>query len=74
MTFDELVTELQRTHSNAPGGEVHAQMILFGIMHADSLRGVKINDLVRNAHLTKKNAYEPEIRSGMKLQRYVTLK
>ena len=54
MSFDELVSELQRRYENAPRGEVATSIILFGIKYADDLSRVSVADLVEKAGILRK--------------------
>ena len=51
-----------------PPSRIH----LFGIRHAQELRGVSLKELVREARIPA--SYHTEIHKGMRLAEYVTLK
>ena len=68
----DLVLALRDAWRNAPPGDVVVRIHLFGIRHAKSLAGVNLNALVEAAGIPK--PYSTEIRKGMRLADYVTLK
>lgn len=58
--------------AQAPEGEIVVRIHLFGIKYADELQGVDLRALVDAAEIPK--PYATEIRKGMRLADYVTLK
>ncbi len=58
--------------AQAPEGDIVVRIHLFGIRHADDLQGVDLRRLVDAAGIPK--PYATEIRKGMRLAEYVTLK
>jgi len=71
MTQD-LERTLREAWSQAPDGDVVVRIHLFGIRHAAALQGINLGALVDAAKIPK--PYATEIRKGMRLAEYVTLK
>jgi len=69
MNAGDLVRLLDEAAHRAPARETVVSIHLFGIDHADDLRGISIPALVRAAHV--RDSYVTEIRKGMKLAEYV---
>lgn len=67
-----LVRLLREARNQAPPGNIVVRIHLFGIQHADDLSGVDLGELVAAAGIPK--PYATEIRKGMRLADYVTLK
>lgn len=65
-----LAEELQRTHENAPKGEVVFSIVLFGIQYAEEISSVP--ELIKRSGIPKD--YAKEIYAGIKLAKYVCLK
>jgi hypothetical protein len=68
----DLATLLHEAWAQAPDGDVVVRIHLFGIQHANALEGVNLRVLVNTAGIPK--PYATEIRKGMRLSDYVTLK
>ena len=58
--------------AQAPEGDIVVRIHLFGIRYAEELQGVDLRKLVDAAGIPK--PYATEIRKGMRLADYVTLK
>jgi len=69
---DQLAAKLRSSYEQ-PGvaGKV-AEIHLFGIRHAEALKGISLPALLERAGMSVK--YRTEIRKGMNLAPYVTLK
>lgn len=72
MNFSELATILRNTCDRAPSGEKVVSIHLFGIRYAGELDGISLRDLVEAAGINA--PYATEIRKGMNLAAYVTLR
>ena len=68
----DLVRDLREAREQAPEGDVVVRIHLFGIRHARALAGVNLRVLVQLAGVPK--PYMTEIRKGMRLADYVTVK
>jgi hypothetical protein len=68
----DLATLLREAREHAPEGEVVVRIHLFGIQYANELGGVNLRALVKTAGIP--TPYATEIRKGMRLADYVTLK
>jgi hypothetical protein len=68
----DLATLLREAREHAPEGEVVVRIHLFGIQYAHELDGVNLRGLVKTAGIP--TPYATEIRKGMRLADYVTLK
>jgi hypothetical protein len=67
-----LARALHDAWAQAPEGDVVVRVHLFGITHSEALEGVNLRELVAAAEIPK--PYATEIRKGMRLADYVTLK
>jgi hypothetical protein len=72
MTFDELSQNLRDTVRRAPHGEIVVSIHVFGIKYEEALREVTLKDLVEAAGIH--SSYHTEIREGMNLSKYLTLR
>jgi hypothetical protein len=72
MKITDMVDALRTAYANAPKGEQSTSVHLFGIRYAEELAGAPINEIAVRAGLTEH--WGTEIRKGMRLARYVTLK
>ena len=74
MTLEKLAAELSRVYRNAPEGEQTTMIHLFGIKYVDEIRqcGSSANEIVRQSEISDK--YGTEVRKGMRLARYVSLR
>ena len=72
MTVGEAAAVLRRMYENAPQGEKVTHIFLFGIIHADDLAALSVNEVVREAGV--RPTYYTEIRNGIKLAKYVQMK
>jgi hypothetical protein len=72
MTLPELATALRDAVNGASEGEVVVSIHLFGIKHERDLRNVPLKALVSAARIHA--SYVTEIRKGMNLAQYVTLR
>ena len=63
---------MKRMYNGAHDGEKVVQIHLFGIKYAEDLADLDIKAVVKVAGLSE--PYGTEVRKGMKLARYVTLK
>lgn len=72
MTTEEAIEILRRMYNGAYPGEKVAQIHLFGIMYADDLNGLSLQEIARES--TGTVTYHSEISKGRKLAQYVTLK
>lgn len=68
----DLVRALHDAWSQAPEGDIVVRVHLFGIENAEALTGVNLKDLVADAEIPA--PYATEIRKGMRLADYVSLK
>ncbi len=68
----DLVLALREAWKDAPPGDVVVRIHLFGIRHAADLEGMNLKDLVTAAGIPA--PYSTEIRKGMRLADYVTIK
>lgn len=68
----ELALKLREAWKDAPPGDVVVRIHLFGIRHAVGLDGVNLKELVASAGIPA--PYATEIRKGMRLADYVTVK
>ncbi len=68
----DLSSALREAWADAPEGDVVVRIHLFGIRHAEALAGTNLGALVRSAGIP--GPYTTEIRKGMRLADYVTLK
>jgi len=68
----DLSRVLHEAWAQAPEGNIVVRIHLFGIQHAEALQGVDLRALVAAAGIPK--PYATEIRKGMRLADYVTLK
>lgn len=72
MKTSDLTTILRRMYETAgTGGQVTA-IHLFGIRHADELRGQPLKEIAQSA--TGRESYQTEIRKGMNLARFVQVR
>jgi hypothetical protein len=62
MTIEEAARLLREMHRDAPQGAKYASVHLFGIKHAEALKGMPLGEIAQRAGLTK--AYGTEIRKG----------
>ena len=74
MALTELAAaaRLERMYNSAPSNEKAVRVHLFGIKHAEDLAGLNLKTVVKAAGLGE--SYSTEVRKGMNLARYVTLK
>jgi len=72
MTIGELAAELRRSVNGAAEGDRVLKTHLFGITRARELDGVSLKELVRLAKTPP--SFHTEVRKGMRLADYVTLK
>ncbi|MGB7316756.1 MAG: hypothetical protein WBC85_02215 [Planktotalea sp.] len=72
MTQSDLIAILAEHYSSEPSRGKALEIHLFGIEFADELLGQEVNLIAESA--TGKASYGTEIRKGMKLAKYVTLK
>lgn len=68
----QLVRKLRAAHCAAATGDKVASVILFGIDHAERLRGESLRELVRRAELSDSMA--AELYRGIRLARFVQRK
>ena len=68
----DLVRALHEAWAQAPEGNVVVRVHLFGIAHAKALETVNLKELVAAAEIPE--PYATEIRKGIRLADYVTLK
>jgi hypothetical protein len=68
----DLSATLHEAWAQAPEGNVVVRIHLFGIEHAKALESVNLRVLVSKAGIPK--PYATEIRKGMRLADYVSLK
>jgi hypothetical protein len=67
-----LIRALRDAREQAPDGDVVVRIHLFGIRHARQLQGVDLKALTQAAGVP--TTYATEIRKGMRLADWVTLK
>lgn len=72
MTSQQLSDELKRRYEAAGKREVALTIHLFGIEFADALVGHPINTIAESG--TGYRSYGTDIRNGMRLAKYVSLK
>lgn len=72
MTEQELISQLKARYETANDREAVLAIHLFGIAFADELSGQQINTIAEAA--TGHRSYGSEIRKGMRLAPYVSLK
>lgn len=72
LTERDAADRLKRMYKDAHDGEKSMQIRLFGIKYAEGLADLNIKAVVKAAGLSE--SYGTEVRKGMKLARYVTLK
>ncbi|MEH3045957.1 HTH-like domain-containing protein [Sphingomonas adhaesiva] len=68
---DELARQLRADYDAAPRGRQAASIHLFGIRHAQALRGVSKSAVAERAGLPK--SYGTEINKGVQLSEYVAI-
>ena len=61
---------MRRMYMAAPYGEQSLAVIMFGIKYADDLVGLGIDEIVRQAELTRGDSYGVQIRHGMRLVKH----
>jgi hypothetical protein len=72
MAVAQLALTLRNAVNRAGEGEVVVSIHLFGIENARELQDVPLREVVDAAHLQK--SYVTEIRKGMNLAKYVTVR
>ena len=72
LTEREAAAHLERMYNSAPSNEKAVRVHLFGIKYAEDLDGLSVSTVVETAGV--RESYCTEVRKGMKLARYVTLK
>jgi hypothetical protein len=70
MRTDQLAKLLREAYDTAPDGDKSLAVCLFGVRYAEEI-GPSTNAILESADIGK---YGPEVRKGIKLSRYVTLK
>ena len=70
MQIERLARILKQSYDQAPAQNKSLAVCLFGIRYADEI-GKSTNSIVTIAGIGK---YDPEVRKGIKLATYVTLK
>ncbi len=70
--LDEMAKELAGRYKSASQGEQVTEIHLFGIRHASALDGVSLPDLLARAGMP--DSYKTEIRKGIRLAPYVSIK
>jgi len=69
---DDLAKRLAAAYNGAAKSEKVVQIHLFGIQHASVLGSVSLPDLLGRAGMPA--SYKTELRNGMRLSRFVSLK
>ncbi len=72
MTIEDAAKILSQMYLTAPEKEQVVQIHLFGIKYATQLDGMPLHELSERAGISK--SYGTEIRKGINLSRYVSLK
>jgi hypothetical protein len=71
MTLDEAARRLAAMYHDPATGKV-VSIHLFGITYAEAIDGMSLEEVVVGAGLNK--SYQTEVRKGMNLARYVSIK
>jgi hypothetical protein len=72
MNVEGLARALRDEYARAPKGDKAVTIHLFGIRHARELEGQNLHKLAERAGLS--DSYGTELRKGVRLAEYVTLK
>jgi hypothetical protein len=70
--MSDIVDALKRAIDAAPKGDKVVTIHLFGIQHADRLKGVNLQELAERAGIGK--SFGSELRKGVRLAQYVQLR
>lgn len=72
MTLNDLAYKLRDMYENAPKGEKVAMIHLFGIRYANEIEKYNIKDIIQIAKICE--SYKTEIKKGIVLSRFVSIK